>query len=79
LLHQPGVRDVTRASQNLVNIGGQTGNTNWDGKQTGETMMVRPITVDGNFLSFFKMTILQGKNFTGLLKIPLIFSSMKQL
>ena len=65
LLHQPGVRDVTRASQNLVRIGGQTGNNSWDGKQTGETMMVRPITADGNFLSFFKMTILQGKNFTG--------------
>ena len=65
LLHQPGVKDVTRASQNLVRIDGQTGNNSWDGKQTGETMMVRPITVDGNFLSFFKMTILKGNNFTG--------------
>jgi len=65
LLHQPGVHDVTRASQQIVRIGGQTGNNNWDGKQTGETMMVRPMAIDENFIPFFKIDLLQGKNYTG--------------
>jgi putative ABC transport system permease protein len=65
LLHQPGVRDVTRASHTIVRIGGQTGDNNWDGKETGETMMVRPMTIDGNFIPFFNISLLQGKNFTG--------------
>ncbi|MEI9957089.1 MAG: FtsX-like permease family protein [Ferruginibacter sp.] len=38
---QPGVVDVTRASNNIVNIGSQTGDNSWDGKGKEETMMVR--------------------------------------
>ena len=65
LMNQPGVSDVTRASSNLVQIGGQTGNNNWDGKGKDETMMVRPMAIDKNFMSFFNMQIQQGNAFTG--------------
>ena len=65
LLHQPGVRDVTRASHTIVRVGGQTGDNSWDGKETGETMMVRPMAIDENFIPFFKINILQGKNYAG--------------
>jgi len=65
LLKQPGVVDVTRASANIIRIGGQTGNNYWDGKGKDETMMVRPMAIDSNFMSFFKMQMKEGNSFTG--------------
>jgi putative ABC transport system permease protein len=65
LLKQPGVLNVTRSNQNIINIGGFTGNTDWDGKQPGQTFIVHPIIIDKNFMSFFKMKLLQGRSFTG--------------
>ena len=43
LLKQPGVMDVTWASGNIINNQEQTGSSEWDGKQPGETMMLSPI------------------------------------
>lgn len=65
LLKQPGVAGVTRASGNLVNIGSQSGDNSWDGKGKDETMMVRPMAIDKDFMSFFKMQMQSGENFTG--------------
>ncbi|MGG9964121.1 ABC transporter permease [Ferruginibacter sp. SUN106] len=65
LLKQPGITQVTRASGNIVQIGYQTGDNYWDGKGKDETMMVRPIAIDNNFLDFFKMKLQSGNNFTG--------------
>jgi putative ABC transport system permease protein len=65
LLNQPGVAAVTRASSNIVQIGQQTGDNDWDGKAQGETMMMRPVSIDKDFIPFFKMQLLQGANFTG--------------
>ena len=65
LMKQPGITDVTRASSNVVSIGGQTGDNYWDGKKEGETMMVRPVSVDKDFIPFFKMKLQSGENFTG--------------
>lgn len=65
LLKQPDVKGVTRASANPINIGQQTGSNEWDGKQEGETMMMRPISIDENFIPFFKMKFAEGNNFTG--------------
>lgn len=65
LLKQPGVTDVTRASGNLVQLGSQTGNNYWEGKGKDETMMVRPMAIDKNFMSFFNMQLKQGETFTG--------------
>jgi len=65
LLKQPGVSDVTWASMNIVNYGGQTGDNSWDGKENGETLMLNPMNVDKNFIPFFKMQLLEGSNFTG--------------
>ncbi|WAC14734.1 ABC transporter permease [Dyadobacter pollutisoli] len=65
LLNQPGVIGVTRASSNIVRIGGQTGSNEWDGKEVGETMMSRPMAIEKDFLSFFKMQLVEGKGFTG--------------
>ncbi|GAB4043706.1 ABC transporter permease [Spirosoma jeollabukense] len=65
LLAQPGVTGVTRANSNIVQIGQQTGDNDWDGKEQGETMMMRPLAIDKDFIPFFKMKLQQGANFTG--------------
>ncbi|MGZ3944309.1 MAG: ABC transporter permease [Mucilaginibacter sp.] len=65
LLKQPEVQDVTRSNQVLVRIGGQSGSTDWDGKAPGQTFIVHPIVIDKDFISFFKMKLVEGTTFTG--------------
>lgn len=65
LLNQPGVSAVTRANANIVDIGNQTGDNEWDGKEQGETMMMRPVAIDKDFIPFFNMKLEAGVNFTG--------------
>ncbi|MDB4901484.1 MAG: Macrolide export ATP-binding/permease protein MacB [Mucilaginibacter sp.] len=65
LLKQPGVLDVTRSNQNIVRIGGISGDNDWDGKAPGQTFIVHPIAVDKDFISFFKMNLVKGAGFTG--------------
>ncbi|WP_026629799.1 ABC transporter permease [Dyadobacter alkalitolerans] len=64
LLSQPGITDVSRSNFNVVQIGGQTGSSNWDGKEPGETMMIRFMSADKSFIPFFKMQLKEGANFT---------------
>ncbi|WP_232541091.1 ABC transporter permease [Spirosoma endbachense] len=73
LLNQPGVAAVSRASSNIVRLGEQTGNNEWDGKAQGETMMMRPVAIDKDFIPFFKMKLQQGANFTGAVSDSLHF------
>jgi putative ABC transport system permease protein len=65
LLHEQGVAGVTRASGHIVKIGSQTGDNSWDGKEKGETLMLRPLKVDKDFIPFFKMQLVEGQNFKG--------------
>ncbi len=65
LLKQPGILNVARANQNIVSIGGLTGQTDWDGKLPGQTFILHPMAIDKDFLSFFKMKMVSGKGFTG--------------
>jgi putative ABC transport system permease protein len=65
LLKQPGVIDVTWSSGDIINIGNQTGDNEWDGKRPGETVMLSPINIKENFIPFFRMQLLEGKNFVG--------------
>lgn len=65
LLKRPEVQDVTRSNQVLVRIGGQSGSTDWDGKAPGQTFIVHPIVIDKDFISFFKMKLVEGTTFTG--------------
>lgn len=65
LLNQSGVTAVTRANSNIINLGGMTGDNSWDGKEAGETMMLRTLAIDKDFVPFFKMQLLNGAGFTG--------------
>ena len=63
LLKQSGVTDVTWASRNIIDVHIQAGDNDWEGKQPGESVMLSPINVDENFIPFFKMKFVEGKNF----------------
>jgi len=65
LLKQPGITGVTRANQNIVSIGGISGDTDWEGKLPNQTFIVHPMAVDKDFVPFFKMKMVAGSNFTG--------------
>jgi len=64
LLKQPGVMAVTRASNDIIDLGAETGSNDWDGKLPGQTMMVHPMSIDKDFIPFFKLQMVQGSNFT---------------
>lgn len=64
LMKQPGVADVTRSNQNIIRFGGFTGSADWPGKDPKQNMMLHIITIDKDFVPFFKMKMLQGTSFT---------------
>ena len=65
LLQQPGVLAVTRANSNIVNMQGFCGDNDWDGKLPGQVVIVHNMAIDKDFMSFFKMKMVKGANFTG--------------
>lgn len=65
LLKNRAISDVTWANTSMIDNQQQTGNNDWDGKGTNETMMLSPWGVDKNFLSFFKLSFTTGSGFTG--------------
>jgi putative ABC transport system permease protein len=64
LLKQPGILDVTRSSENIIDMGQIVGDNDWDGKLPGQTFIVHPMSVDKDFIPFFKMKMVAGTNFT---------------
>jgi putative ABC transport system permease protein len=65
LMKQPGVLSVTQSSSNLLDNQGITGDNSWDGKQPGQTFIVHPLSIDKDFITAFKMKMVEGKTFTG--------------
>jgi putative ABC transport system permease protein len=65
LLRQTGVEGVTSSSGSIVDMQGISGNTSWDGKLPGQTFIIHPISVDKDFLSFFRMQLVAGTGFNG--------------
>jgi len=64
LLKRPGVLAVARASNSPVAMEGETGSNDWAGKQQGQTLMLHPMSIDKDFMPFFKMQLASGSNFT---------------
>lgn len=65
LAGETAISGVTNASSNIAWMGNQTGDNAWDGKGKDETVMVYPLSIDKDFIPFFKIQLLQGNNFTG--------------
>ena len=72
LIKQPGISDVTWTDGDIIHFGWQTGDNEWDGKLSGETVMLSPMNVDKNFIPFFKMQLTEGKILAVLLQIQRI-------
>lgn len=66
LMKQPGVENVTRSMGNIMWLGNITGSNDWDGKEPNSTFIAYPVAVDHNFLSFYKMKLVQGSDFRGM-------------
>jgi putative ABC transport system permease protein len=65
LLKQPGISAVTRSNQNIIRFQGFTGSVDWDGKDPKFNIIMHPIVVDRDLVSFFKMKLVAGTSFTG--------------
>lgn len=65
LMQQPGVKAVTSASSNLLNIDNSTGDTDWDGKKPKSIFIIRPMRVDPDFIQTFNLKLAGGSAFTG--------------
>ena len=63
LLQQSGVEAVTAGSSNIIDLGSLSGDNDWDGKAANQTFILHPMSVDKDFLSFFKMKLVEGKRF----------------
>jgi putative ABC transport system permease protein len=65
LLKQPEILAVTRSNQFIIRFNGFTGAVDWDGKDPKNNLIVHPIGVDKDLISFFKMKLVAGTSFTG--------------
>jgi putative ABC transport system permease protein len=65
LLKQPGISGVAASSTSIVGTYSSTGDTYWEGKQTGRTFLIQPNGIDQYFIPLLKMNMVAGDNFTG--------------
>jgi putative ABC transport system permease protein len=65
LLKQPGIKDVTRSGDNIVDFNNWTGDNDWEGKPANSNLLFHAMPADKDFISFFKVKMSEGSNFTG--------------
>jgi putative ABC transport system permease protein len=65
LLRSPSIKNVTSASENITEIGGGTGDTDWDGKPLNAQFLITSIDIDNKYVDFFKLKLVSGHDFRG--------------
>jgi putative ABC transport system permease protein len=65
LLKQPGVLNIAASDNSVVGVNSTTGDTYWNGKETGRMFLIHPNGIDKNFIPLLKMQMIAGNNFTG--------------
>jgi len=65
LMNQSGIQGVTTGDASIISIGNTTGDTDWDGKEKDRQFMIHPMSIDQNFIKFFKLKLDGGAGFTG--------------
>jgi len=65
LLNQPGIHGVTSSSDNIISIGSNTSDTDWDGKDPNSQFLIHPMYIDKYYMNFFKVKLTGGKGFAG--------------
>jgi putative ABC transport system permease protein len=64
LMKKQDIAGVTCSNQNIVSFGSFTGGADWDGKDQKQNLILHIITIDKDFVPFFKMKMLEGASFT---------------
>ncbi|MCO5934865.1 ABC transporter permease [Mucilaginibacter sp. RB4R14] len=65
LLNQPEITGVTSGDESIVSSGSTTSDTDWDGKDPQMSFLIHPYGVDKDFLTMFKIKLVDGVNFSG--------------
>lgn len=65
LKSSPVVAEVSFANQNVGNIGNTTGDTDWDGKDPNQMMLIHAMNIDEKLMPMLEMQLTQGTGFTG--------------
>jgi len=65
LKSSPVVAEVSFANQNVGNIGNTTGDTDWDGKDPNQMMLIHAMNIDEKLMPMLEMQLIQGTGFTG--------------
>ncbi|NML23672.1 FtsX-like permease family protein [Pseudoflavitalea sp. G-6-1-2] len=65
LANQTGVLGVSTCSSNIVKVDGNTGDTDWDGKEANRSFLIHPVNMDKDFMNLMKLQLVAGKQFTG--------------
>lgn len=65
LLKQPGILAVASSNNSVVGANSTTGDTWWEGKETGRVFLIHANGVDRDFIPLLKMKMVAGDNFTG--------------
>lgn len=60
----PGVSGVACANQSMTSLDNSTGDTDWEGKEKDETMIVRALSANREFVDMMKFRFASGQNFT---------------
>jgi putative ABC transport system permease protein len=66
LLNEPGIKDITTASDDIVSMNNSTGDTDWDGKDPKTSLIIHPLGISKNYVDFFKLKFAAGGNFAGI-------------
>ena len=66
LQKQPGILNVSASdAYNISNVGGSTGDIDWQAKPAKSNMMITQLSADKDFIPTMKMKFVEGRNFTG--------------
>ncbi len=65
LQNSTGVTSVTMASDNILSLGNTTGDLKWDGKTDDHHVVIAPVAIPADFLSFFNFQLQAGEGFRG--------------
>lgn len=63
LEQHPGIEAVTMGGQEIMRIGSTTGDTDWEGKQDGQSLLIHPMNAKHNFMSVMNMELVEGEGF----------------
>lgn len=65
IMELPNISGVTFSNNSIVQNGNTTGDTNWEGKNQQNDLVVTPFGIDEDFIPLMKMELKAGKNFSG--------------